>query len=408
MVAVVVAVVVAAFAIHELSSPKNTVNTKAAFSNPTTTPTAPPPAANKFVWPIYGYDPARTRDFSAATNLNPPFRTAWSLGGNALLEFPATIWGNNLYFLDGGATVKRVNIKTGKLIWMRHLGKRSASSPALDVKDKLLFVTVLSTVSPSIDSFDGEIAAVSMLSGKVVWTHHVPSGTESSPIVVGNSVYYGDAGGAMTSLNVLTGNVNWTYQTSGPIKEGPAYYDGNLYFGNYSGSFYAIGAKSGKEVWSASPGGQFYSTPAIAFGRVYVGNNNDYVYSFVASNGTLAWSRSVGGYAYSGPAAADVKGLGPTVYIGSYDGDLYALNAQNGSARWTASVGGSISGSATIIGNTVYVSRVYNPGGSFGFNAVTGKEVFSFPDGRYTTVVADPNAVFLMGRYVLYKLVPKS
>ncbi len=46
--------------------------------------------------------------------------------------------------------------------------------------------------------------------------------------------------------------------------------------------------------------------------------------------------------------------------------------------------------------------------GSYGFNARTGQRVFYFPDGSYTTVVADRHAVFLMGKYVLYKLVPKS
>ena len=68
---------------------------------------------------------------------------------------------------------------------------------------------------------------------------------------------------------------------------------------------------------------------------------------------------------------------------------------------------GAISGSATVVNNTVYVSTVYSPG-SYGFNARTGAQVFSFPDGSYTTVVADRNALFLMGKYTLYKLVPKS
>jgi outer membrane protein assembly factor BamB len=407
-VAVVVAIIVAGIAIYELGKPSNTSNPHAAFVAPTTTNSTPKVAVhvNNFSWPFYGGGATRTRDFTGRSNLHPPFRTAWKFGGNALLEFPATIHGNNLYLFDGGATAKRVNIATGKQIWLRHVGQRSASTPALDPAHKLMFVTVLSTASASIDSFDGEIAAISMTSGRIAWTKPVPSGTESSPVVVGNSVYFGDQGGTLYSLNVLTGHENWSLQTSGPIKAGPAYYGGNLYFGNYSGSFYAVNARSGHELWSQSPGGEFYSTPAIAFGRVYVGNNDGHAYSFVLSNGTEAWATGLGNYVYSGPAVADTPGLGYTVYIGSYDGDLYALNAQTGAIRWSVNVGDSISGSATVVNNVVYVSTVYHPG-SYGFNAKTGAKVFSFPDGSYTTVIANPGALFLMGRYVLYKLVPK-
>jgi outer membrane protein assembly factor BamB len=396
---------------------------KAAFVPPTTptattpttttatTPTPPKHRANNFTVPFYGNKATRTRDFTAIRSLHPPFKLAWKFGGNALLEFPATIWANNLYLLDDGATVKRINIKTGKQIWKRHMGSckgcgLSASSPALDVAHKELFVSVLSLTGSTIGAVGGELAAVSMRSGKTLWRFPVSSGTESSPMVVGNSVYFGDQGGTEYSLNIRTGHENWSFATDGSIKAGAAYHDGDLFFGTYGGTFYALNAKTGKEAWSASPGGEFYSTPAVAYGRVYVGNNDDDVYAFDISNGAVAWSEGLGHYVYSGPAVADTPGLGPTVYIGSYDGDLYALSASNGATEWTASVG-AISGSATVVNNTVYVSTVYSPG-SYGFNARTGAQVFSFPDGSYTTVVADRNALFLMGKYTLYKFVPKN
>lgn len=393
---------------------------------PTTTTAPPPPVTtttmttttpakrrvNNFTVPFYGNHRTRTRDFTAVRSLHPPFKPAWRFGGNALLEFPATIWGNNLYFIDDSATVKRVNITTGKRIWERHMGTckgcgLSASSPALDVPHKELFVSVLSLTGSTKGSVGGELAAVSMRSGRTLWTFPVPSGTESSPMVAGDSVYFGDQGGTEYSLNLETGHENWSFQTGGAIKAGPAYWHGKLYFGNYAGSFYAVGARSGHEVWAASPGGEFYSTPAVAYGHVYVGNNDGDAYAFDAGSGALAWSRGLGGYVYSGPAVADIPGLGPTVYIGSYDGDLYALDAANGSVRWAAGAHGSISGSATVVNNVVYVSTVYTPG-SYGFNARTGKQVFYFPDGSYTTALANRHALFLMGKYRLYKFVPRN
>ena len=62
-----------------------------------------------------------------------------------------------------------------------------------------------------------------MRSGKILWRFPVSSGTESSPMIVGNSVYFGDQGGTLYSLNIRTGHENWSFPTDGSIKGGPAY-----------------------------------------------------------------------------------------------------------------------------------------------------------------------------------------
>ena len=41
-------------------------------------------------------------------------------------------------------------------------------------------------------------------------------------------------------------------------------------------------------------------------------------------------------------------------------------------------------------------------------NTRTGKRVWHYPDGSYTTVIANQNALFLMGKYTLYKFAPKK
>ena len=156
-----------------------------------------------------------------------------------------------------------------------------------------------------------------MRSGKILWRFPVSSGTESSPMIVGNSVYFGDQGGTLYSLNVGTGTRTGPSGPDGSIKAGPAYYGGNLYFGTYGGSFYAVNAKTGSEVWSASPGGEFYSTPAIGFGHVYVGNKNGDAYAFdrpqrCASPGapaSAATSMRTRGRGHLGPRADGVHRL---------------------------------------------------------------------------------------------------
>jgi hypothetical protein len=126
----------------------------------------------------------------------------------------------------------------------------------------------------------------------------------------------------------------------------------------------------------------------------------------------IVYGAALAGLLALAAAVATIPGLGPTVFIGSYNGDLYALNAKDGSTEWSTPVPTStgkvgISGSAVVVNHTVYASSVYGKG-SYGFNARTGQRDFYYPDGSYTTAVADRNALFLMGKYVLYKFVPHN
>ena len=129
---------------------------------------------------------------------------------------------------------------------------------------------------------------------------------------------------------------------------------------------------------------------------MYLGNTDGRVYSFGARNGALAWATATGAYVYASASVADPKGLGPTVYVGSYDGNLYAFNAQSGAVRWKHPVGGRISGSSTVIGNVVYFSSLGSKS-TIGLNVVSGSQVFSFPDGAFTPIIADYHALYLDG-----------
>lgn len=416
---IIVGGVVAVVLAHK---PGNVSHPDLSFTTPTTTttpavtvttPARKPVVVDRFVWPLYGFNAARTRDFTGAANLHPPFRRGWRFGGNALIEFPPVIDGHTLYFIDDGATAKAVNATTGRQIWATHLGTLSAASPALDLPRRLLFVPVLSDhgSSPGNGSFD----ALSMRTGRVLWSRPVAPGSESSPIVAGDSVYFGDQAGTVRSLNVLTGHVNWTYQASGAVKGGPALVHGVLYFGDYAGRAYALSAATGHQIWAVGTSGSsfgfgsgnFYASPAVAFGRVYMGNTDGFVYSFAAATGQLAWSTSTGAYVYASASVADLPGLGPTVFVGSYSGEFYAFNAQSGAVRWSHVAGGRISGSSTVVNGIVYYSDLGSKT-TTGLDARTGRVAFSFGDGAFTPVIADPHTIFLSGYNTIYELLPAS
>jgi outer membrane protein assembly factor BamB len=380
---------------------------------PTTAPTPPPapkppvkPPATDDPWPLYGYDLARTRLFPNGTKLDPPLQVGWRFNDGALLEFPPVIYDNTLYFEDGRGWASALSSTNGRLIWHRRIGTLAAASPALDLRHKLVFFTLLSRTPGARSPGNGAVVAVSMKTGKLAWSHALPGGSESSPLVHGLSVFLGDQDGTVYSFRTYDGHLNWTVPASGAVKGGVAFAHNTIYFGDYGGRVHAVNAANGREIWSAGGSGTFYSTPAVAYGRVYIGSTGGAVYAFWASSGATSWTASTGAYVYASPAVADVPGLGPTVYIGSYDGDIYALSANTGGVRWGHGGGGRIDGSATVIGNVVYYSSL-GSNTTRGLNWRSGRQVFSFPDGEFTPVITDGKVVFLIGYSTIYQMVPK-
>ena len=417
LAAVVVLVIAGAAVAFVLShAPGNVSHPDLEFTTPTTsTAPAPKPHAkkqiNNFQWPWYGLNGGRTRFFAAPANLAPPLHVGWKFGDGALLEFPPVIYHETLFVLDDDCSARAINIHNGHVRWFRKIGTLCAASPAIAPKAGVVVMPALSMSGRA--PGNGRFVALSMKTGHIVWSRPVGPGTESAPIVHGITVYFGDQGGNLYARNVANGHLYWTYHASGAIKGGPALSGGILYFGDYSGRAYAVNSVSGHPVWAVGTSGthfgfgsgNFYATPAVAFGRVYLGNTDGRVYSFGARNGALAWATATGSYVYASASVADPKGLGPTVYVGSYDGNMYAFNAQSGAVRWKHQAGGRISGSSTVIGNVVYFSNLGSKT-TAGLNVVTGQQVFSFPDGAFTPIIADYHALYLDGYSSIYQLLP--
>lgn len=413
----VVLVIAAGVAVYVLShAPGNVSHPNLQFTAPTTTTAPAPPPKRKavvdnFLWPWYGFDAGRTRFFAGPPNLHPPFHVGWRFFDGALLEFPPVIYHETMFVLDDAGAARAIDVRNGHVRWFRKIGSLSAASPAISTQAGVVIMPVLSTHGHS--PGNGGVVALSMKTGKVAWTRPIGAGSESSPTVHGNTVYFGDQAGNLYARNVANGHLYWTYHASGAIKGGPALVNGVLYFGDYAGRAYAVNAVSGRQVWAVGTNGarfgfgsgNFYATPAVAFGRVYMGNTDGRVYSFGARNGALAWATSTGAYVYASASVANPRGLGPTLYVGSYDGSMYAFNAQSGAVRWRHHVGGRISGSSTVIGNVVYFSDL-GAKATTGLDVVTGRTVFSFPDGAFTPIIADYHALYLDGYSQIYQLLP--
>lgn len=418
-VAAVAIVVIAAAAFAVLRSERDISNADVEFVETTpptptqTIPAEPPPrhpADDGFTWPVYGYDKPRTHVLPLNRELRPPFRQAWAERGRVLLEFTPVLCGRSLFLLKNNGALYRISRLTGKVLWKRKLGYLAAASPACGGAS---VYALLLQRGKGIKG--GRVVALTQKGGRTRWSRKLPSRAESSPLLDRGRLLFGSEDGTVYNLNAHNGNVRWRYKASGAVKGALALSDGKLFFGDYKGKLHAIRRRDGRKVWVAGTkgagfglsSGQFYSTPAVAYGRVYIGNTDGNVYSFASSNGKLAWRTGTGDYVYASPAVGEVAGGPPTVWLGSYDGTFYALNAKSGQKRWTRKLGSKISGSASVIGDLVFVSDLGKKS-TWALGANTGKTLWKTGRGAFNPVISDGRRIYFNGYSSIFGLDPSG
>jgi outer membrane protein assembly factor BamB len=373
---------------------------------PQPTPTLPTRGSQRFVWPLYGYNKNHTRFFPAAESVRAPFKQLWVRSQHALLEFPPAIYGQRIFQLADNGVLSAINKHTGAVLWQRSLGQLSASTPALT--SNTVYATIL--FSGHANS-PGRVFALNASNGAVRWWRPLPSPSESSPMIDNGRIFFGSQSGLVYALKANNGRVLWTYKAAAAVKASPTLSGGVLYFGDYSGHVQAISEQSGHRLWiSSSEGallgsGTFYSTAALIYGRLFLGNTDGRVYAYDASTGKLDWAIQTGAYVYASPAVTNAPGLGPTVYLGSYNGRFYAINARSGKISWTFNAHGRISGSATIVGRTVYFADL-GQHVTYGLGISTGRQLFKKNTGSFDPVISDGHNIYLTGYSALYALQP--
>ena len=371
---------------------------------PLVTPPELKPEPPALRWPTWGLGAARTRVVPDQFSVRPPFRQVWMVRGRSLMEFPPVIAAGQLFVGTNKGRFMAIEAESGKINWEKDFGLCIAASPA--VADELVYVALMDPwpCRNHDESAPGYIVALDPDTGAERWRFEAGV-TETSPLVVDGTLYFGSWDRRIYALDAETGEERWSYATGDQVKSAIALRGDTVYAGSYDGRMYALDAETGEERWATSGrsglfgSGRFYSTPALAYGRVYVGNIDGRVYAFGAESGDVIWSRTTGGFVYSSPAI-----FNETVYVGSYDGNLYAFDAVTGDTRWAFAAGGAISGSPTVMGGLVYFSTL--EGKTFAVDAGNGERVWSFDDGEYSPLVTDGRRAYIVGLARLYAFEP--
>ena len=133
-------------------------------------------------WPLYGYDAARTR-YGAPFRHRPPYRGVWSFRAGNILEFPPVVAYDRVIFTQQRGRLFALRTKDGKIAWRKHFHRCAAASPAAG--SSTVFVALMQPYpcrrQPRSQS--GEVVAIRVRGGKILWRWKRTGAVESSPLL---------------------------------------------------------------------------------------------------------------------------------------------------------------------------------------------------------------------------------
>ncbi|MES2772552.1 MAG: PQQ-binding-like beta-propeller repeat protein [Bacteroidota bacterium] len=203
------------------------------------------------------------------------------------------------------------------------------------------------------------------------WKFSTSRPVYASPIVYGETVYFGGLDSTLYAINIAKGQPAWRFKTKGEIRSAICTAGDMIYLNGGDGNLYALGIKDGKIRWIFTTGGEkkydfadyFQSTPVLQNDTLFFGSGDGNLYAVNAKNGKLIWSYKTGDIVHTTPAVD-----GDKIFFGSFDGYVYALNKSTGSLAWKfKTVGhrffpkGEVQGSPAVHNGLVFIgARDYN------------------------------------------------
>ena len=161
---------------------------------------------------------------------------------------------------------------------------------------------------------------------KLKWRHEVGAPIQTSPTVVGNSLFTGAWDGYFYALDTETGELKWKFDAGGrpgrswnlrSMKSSAQYENGRIYFAG-GGGVHSVDAATGREIWKTDVPGVGTSSPNIYGDRIFIGTGggNAEIVCLDTETGAIRWRFKIvpdrdggGGSSWTSPAVDEEQNI---------------------------------------------------------------------------------------------------
>ena len=187
----------------------------------------------------------------------------------------------------------------------------------------------------------------------LLWTFTVKEGQfDSTPAIVGDRVYIGDADGTLFALNLKTGKEVWRFKDEGVIgfSASPAVRNGLIYIGDIDGKFMCVNAKTGKLAWSFLTKSVIDSSANFYQDKVLVGSQDATLYCLDGKRGKLIWKHMIDDQIRCSPTV-----VGDRAFVAGCDGKLHIVDLKTGKSSTKVPIQSPTGVTPTVLGDNTYL-----------------------------------------------------
>jgi outer membrane protein assembly factor BamB len=229
---------------------------------------------------------------------------------------------------------------------------------------------------------DGNVYALDVQSGELVWKFKTGHRVWATPLIVSDTVYIGSMDRDLYALNLADGAVRWKFHTPGAFASVPVLCGDTLFIGAFDDQLYAVDANTGDERWHFAGANWFWGRAAVYSDTVYAVDVSGNVYAISAASGTQIWHRKLGDTSNqkvavrAGPAVAED---GSKLFVCGQNGALYALDTADGFVLWSAQSEGQALSTPVVSGTLVYETLILGTERIRVLHAENGYQMWAYP-----------------------------
>ncbi len=271
---------------------------------------------------------------------SPPLMEGGFYKANA--NFSSPIYGDGKVFAGSGdKNLYCFDSENLKLLWTYETDGAIIGTPAYD-NGKVYFGTV-----------DGYFFCLDLSNpNKYFFRYNTYSKIYTSPLVLGNIVYFGAENGLVYALDKISGKEVWNtpFKTGGKINSSISGDDTSIFFISQDGYLYAVHPLTGSLLWKKFVGQNVKSTPVIKENYVYVLNNYGQLLAINRTTRNQDWYYSLNQDTNTTPAIS-----GDLAIVLGKNGKISCVNLKTGKARWEKSLSGSFDTSPVVTDKYIFV-----------------------------------------------------